>query len=279
MTTYRNIHGRSIQAVTTDPSETVAEGQIWYNTGSDTFKTVLALEAWASSTSMSLARYNTGSFGIQTDAVVAGNDGTYVTTTEEYNGSGWSSGGALGTGRGASAGAGVVSTAGLIFGGFQGTANQAITESYDGSSFSEVSDMSTGRRILASAVQAPQSAGLAFGGFVTAASTATEEWGGSSWTNGGALPAAKYKHGGAGTQTAALSFGGIPAPGGSAQSTTEEYDGSSWTSGGTLGTAVEKCGGSGTQTLALCFGGPPDTDLTQKYDGTSWSNAPTLGTG
>ena len=136
--------------------------------------------------------------------------------------------------------------------------------------------MSTGRRILASAVQAPQTAGLAFGGFVSAASTATEEWGGSSWTNGGALPTAKYKHAGAGTQTAGLSFGGIPAPGGSAQSTSEEYDGSSWSSGGTLGTAAERCAGSGTQTLALCFGGPPDTDLTQIYNGTSWSTAPLL---
>jgi len=239
----------------------------------------LTAAAWASGGSMTLARYNTGGFGIQSDAVVAGNDGTYVTTTEEYDGSSWSSGGALGTGRGASAGAGVVSTAGLIFGGYQGTANQVVTESYDGSSFSEVADMSTGRRILASAVQAPQTAGLAFGGFVSAASTATEEWGGSSWTNGGALPTAKYKHAGAGTQTAGLSFGGIPAPGGSAQSTSEEYDGSSWSSGGTLGTAAERCAGSGTQTLALCFGGPPDTDLTQIYNGTSWSTAPLLSTG
>ena len=48
MTTYRNIHGRSIQAVTTDPTESVAEGQVWYNTTSDTFKTVLVTEAWSS---------------------------------------------------------------------------------------------------------------------------------------------------------------------------------------------------------------------------------------
>ena len=93
------------------------------------------------------------------------------------------------------------------------------------------------------------------------------------------MPTAKYKHAGAGTQTAGLSFGGIPAPGGSAQSTSEEYDGSSWSSGGTLGTAAERCAGSGTQTLALCFGGPPDTDLTQIYNGTSWSTAPLLSTG
>ena len=33
MTTYRKIHGRSIKSVsTTDPSESVAEGQIWFNT-------------------------------------------------------------------------------------------------------------------------------------------------------------------------------------------------------------------------------------------------------
>jgi len=41
MTTYRNIHGRAIQAVTTDPTVAVAEGQIWYNTSSDTFKSVV----------------------------------------------------------------------------------------------------------------------------------------------------------------------------------------------------------------------------------------------
>ena len=51
MTTYRKIHGRSIQAVTTDPSESVAEGQVWYNTTSDTFKTVLVNEAWSSGSS------------------------------------------------------------------------------------------------------------------------------------------------------------------------------------------------------------------------------------
>ena len=32
MATYRELHGRSIQAVTTDPTGDVAEGQIWYNT-------------------------------------------------------------------------------------------------------------------------------------------------------------------------------------------------------------------------------------------------------
>ena len=57
MSTYRKIHGRSIQAVTTDPTESVAEGQVWYNTTSDTFKTVLLTEAWSSSGPMGSGRY------------------------------------------------------------------------------------------------------------------------------------------------------------------------------------------------------------------------------
>ena len=56
MTTYRQIHGRSIQAVTTDPTGDVAEGQIWYNTTSDTFKTIVVAEAWASASSMISAK-------------------------------------------------------------------------------------------------------------------------------------------------------------------------------------------------------------------------------
>ena len=47
MSTYRKIHGRSIQAVTTDPTGDITEGQVWYNTTSDTFKSVVSTSAWA----------------------------------------------------------------------------------------------------------------------------------------------------------------------------------------------------------------------------------------
>ena len=56
MTTYRNIHGRAIQAITTDPSESVAEGQIWYNTSSDTFKSIVASEAFSSGAPLATGR-------------------------------------------------------------------------------------------------------------------------------------------------------------------------------------------------------------------------------
>jgi hypothetical protein len=61
----------------------------------------------------------------------------------------------------------------------------------------------------------------------------------------------------AGTQTAALAFGGSTtgsSPGN--VGATEEYDGNSWaTSPGSLNTARGRMGGAGTQTAALAFGG------------------------
>ena len=96
MTTYRKIHGRSIQSVTTDPSESVTEGQIWYNSNSDTFKSVLINSAWASSSPISTARYSTSGAGTQTAGlIIGGNIGpsdTRTTAVEEYNGSGFSVG-------------------------------------------------------------------------------------------------------------------------------------------------------------------------------------------
>jgi len=109
MTTYRRIHGRSIQAVTTDPTESVAEGQVWYNTTSDTFKSVVVGSAWASSSPVLTARYGTSGAGTQTAGLMfAGNNSSsgdaQITNTEEYNGSGWATGGALPTGTRSGAG-------------------------------------------------------------------------------------------------------------------------------------------------------------------------------
>jgi hypothetical protein len=62
---------------------------------------------------------------------------------------------------------------------------------------------------------------------------------------------------GAGTQTAAVGFGGLPLTG-----ATEEYDGTSWTtSPASLGTARYGLAGAGTQASALGFGGYTGTTL------------------
>ena len=86
MTTYRNIHGRSIQAVTTDPAESVAEGQVWYNTTSDTFKSIVQSAAWSSSTPMTTARQYIGGTGTQTTGLACGGQvPPHTNLTEEYN--------------------------------------------------------------------------------------------------------------------------------------------------------------------------------------------------
>jgi hypothetical protein len=63
---------------------------------------------------------------------------------------------------------------------------------------------------------------------------------------------ARYGLAGAGTQTAALAFGGYTQTNTAA---TEEYDGTSWTNNPSLNTARAALAGCGTQTAALGFGG------------------------
>jgi len=140
--------------------------------------------------------------------------------------------------------------------------------------------MATGRRNLASSTNSPAPTATAFGGFQTAASTVTEEFNGTAWaTSPGSMTTARYKLGGAGTQTAALAFGGIDGPGGTVQSVTEEYNGASWTAGGALPGAEDQITGTGVSTAALAFGGNPGVTTTLGYDGTTWSSKPALGTG
>ena len=83
---------------------------------------------------------------------------------------------------------------------------------------------------------------------------------------------------GAGTQTAALSFGGIvgPAPPAPRSGATQEYDGTNWTSGGALGTGRYQGKNLGTQTAAVYCGGrvsPPTLNNVEEYDGSSWTSA------
>jgi len=98
-----------------------------------------------------------------------------------------------------------------------------------------------------------------------------------SWSVGGNLSVAKHALGGAGTQSAGLSFGGFT---GSYSNATEEYNGTSWSGGGNLTSARYMLGGCGTQTAGLSFGGynPSYSSVTEEYDGSSWSGGGNLNT-
>jgi hypothetical protein len=67
MTTYKELFGKYVQNYASDPTSTDAEGQIWYNTTSGTFKTALgSYGVWASGGNMNTARQELGGAGTQT---------------------------------------------------------------------------------------------------------------------------------------------------------------------------------------------------------------------
>jgi hypothetical protein len=285
MSEYKNIIGKGVRFLSSNLDNDQAEGQIWYNSTDDAFKNLLINEAWASGSPMIFNRAYIAGFGTQTAAIGCGGynspPATFETATEEYNGSGFSTGGALNTGRWGIRGAGS-QTAGLAFFGIvPGSPNRSVaTEEYNGTSWTNGGNLSEGR--YQGAAAGTQTAGLAFGGGPATASppvtTATEEYDGSSWTNGGALNTAIRDNASASAapQTAAISFGGSNASTFSAQS--EEYDGSSWTVVNSMSLARSVLGGSGIQTSALGYGGAgtPSNSInkTEAYDGTNWSTSP-----
>ena len=48
MSTYKKIHGKAVKSVSTNLSDSGAEGQIWFNTTDNQFKSVVSLEAFSS---------------------------------------------------------------------------------------------------------------------------------------------------------------------------------------------------------------------------------------
>jgi len=80
MATYKEIFGKEVKFLSSDPVNEV-EGQIWYNTTSRTFKSVVAGAAWSSASPIITARATGAGFGTQTAAVMAGG-APYTTLTE-----------------------------------------------------------------------------------------------------------------------------------------------------------------------------------------------------
>jgi len=283
MTTYRQIHGRSIQAVTTDPTESVAEGQVWYNTTSDTFKSVVAAEAWSSAAPLNTARYLANGFGSQTAGVYSAGQtppGTNVANTEEYNGTGWTTATSFPS-TATSGGSGGTATAGVVMGG--GAPYRSTSFKYDGSSWTatgalptaadNISACGTGTQtnIIAAIGRTPSSGNSGTNTSVT--------YNGSTFSSGPNLNTARMYGGaaGTGTGTAGLIFGGFIDPSPNAMTNTEEYDGSSWTNAGALNVASSFPSGFGTQTLTVAQVIAPNYGGSEQYNGSTWSALPNTG--
>jgi len=132
-------------------------------------------------------------------------------------------------------------------------------------------NLTTARTALAASTAGTQTANIVFGGDSGSPTGATESYNGTSWSPAPSMNTARSYLGGAGTQTAALSFGGTVA-----ESATEKFNGSTWTNNPTgLNVARRYIAGCGTQTSGFAVGGNPGnppTSAVEAFNGSTWTN-------
>ena len=280
MATYRELHGKAVKTVTTNPSDDAAEGQIWFNSTDDTFKSIVALEAWTSASPMLNARNNpAGQGGTQNASWICGGNPPAFTATEEFNGTGWSSSGNLNNGRLYGNGAGT-QTAAITIAGDNPTSppnnGATIVEEYNGSSWTAGTAIPEGRYGHATCGAVKTAVIAVAGDQNTPLLSTTKEWNGSSWSEGGAYPAATFLFNGTGTSTAGLCATGSTPP---QVNTVATYDGSSWTTTTNYPSTNQRVGMAGAQTSALCFGGSnSSTNTSFKFDGSTFTATPNMAT-
>ena len=251
--------------------------------------------AWSVSTGMIKANYLRMMSGNSSDsAVIYGGyiAPVYQKDTEEWSGITWSMSNNMINGTSIAGGsAGVPLTqGGLSVGGSPGykttveAYEKTFTLPFTFNSAVSTDSWSGGGRLI-TARENPSgagtnNAGLVFGGRTPTLQTLTEEYDGSTWTAGGALAIARYAfNGSAGSQNAALAFGGSITPAG-VTSATEEYNGTSWSPGGAMSIARFDHGGAGTQNDAFAVGGrtssPTSVSNVEEYNGTAWSGGTSM---
>ena len=114
MADYKAIHGKNILSLASDLDSAEGEGQIWFNTTSSDYKTiVLAAGAWATSQDLPAANQGAMGFGTSTAALVASGLAPpgIIVDTYTYDGSSWTEVADVNAGRRGGCGLGSVNTA------------------------------------------------------------------------------------------------------------------------------------------------------------------------
>jgi hypothetical protein len=245
--------------------------------GGSTPTTLTAVEnyngtSWTSGTAMPVAAQYQGSSGTQTAALSSGGyrGASYNTnSTDEWNGSSWSAGGNLNTGRGGG-GVGIVGlqTAGLLVAGQSAGGSAAVaSESYNGTSWTNTPSLNTPRAF--ESAWGSNTAAIAVCGPGGTYGTAVESWNGSSWTTSTSYPVSSANGAGFGNSyTNGVNIDG-ETPGGRV-ATCSAWNGTSWTATGSLGTVRSNMGGSGNTSNGLCIGGntgTANTAATEEFTG------------
>ena len=278
MATYRELHGKALKTVTTNPSDDAAEGQIWFNSTDNTFKSAVASGVWHSTAARLFSDAPAGQGGTQNAAWTCGDDSPPGTNTEEYNGTGWSVGGTLNTARRYGHGWGAQTAAITASGSPPSGPNTGLqaVEEYNGTAWTASTSVpSPYARYLGGSIGSVSTAGAIFCGSQNPPNLdTTVEWNGSSWTGGGNYPFSGPVGAGAGcgTLTAGLFMGG---PG--AGNVVCKYDGTNWTTTTNYPASKGGIGAAGTQTAAIGFGGSPATTNAFLFDGSTFTATGSLG--
>jgi hypothetical protein len=233
--------------------------------------------SWTEITAMPQAFHSGGSAGITTAAACWAGGPFPVPSglpalplkNQEYNGSSWSEGTDINTGRWGGATWGVVVPACGYVGGESPVSGQIVhSEEYDGSTWTEGSNLNSGRRYFTGV--GPQTAAIvAFGttpGPAGGQTAYAETYNGTAWTASTATPYVNMAAGSGsqGTQTAAFFFAGAGAP--DSDTGCVIWNGSSWAATPLMatsrGTLLEM---AGTSASALAFGGDPSITTTEEY--------------
>jgi len=275
MTTFKEIQGRNIRAVSTDPANP-GEGEMWYNKTIGVLKGVSKIGAWSSGGNLSTGRYIASALGTQTAAVITGGSTpSFTNAVEEYNGTGFTTATNYPINITNSGRAGT-QTAGLVAGGnappFITTANE-----YDGSSWTATGSLPTAADNIGSCGTGTQSNVIMTLGripsTINAGNDTTATYNGSTFSAGPNINTARlFGQSSAGTGTAGLIYGGFIDPAPNAMTNTEEYNGTAWTAANALNRASGLNTGWGTQTSAIAQVNAPGYKGAEQYDGTSWTN-------
>jgi len=286
MSTYKGIQGYTVQKLSSDPTASEVEGQLWYNSSSNTWKiSANVTGAWAAGGALtrSNGKVNVNGAGSQTATIAAGGySPSYYTYSESYNGSAWTATAALNAAR-YETGMGGTQTAAICIAGATETAptlyETAACETWNGASWTSITDITTRRGTLAGCGTTTAALGAAgnYGTTQTPSwqfSVLTEEWNGASWTEVGDVNNARNYicQAAQGTVTAAVINGGTPLTLGYK---TETYNGTAWTEVADSNTDREHGGGFGNSTSAIAMGGyssgPVVTDKAESWNGLAWT--------
>ena len=288
MAEYKELRGLTIQTVAGDPSP-LQIGDIWYSSTTRKIRGAKrATGAWSTGGALTTGHRNMGLTGPATAAMCMGGLNTFITNTEQYDGSSWTEVADLNQGVEYNVAFGT-QTAAVHTGGIYGPPNLVTnnTETWNGASWTtSPANMNTARQKMSAANLGTTTAGLIFAGMFepSVGKTVVESWDGSAWTEIADISTARSFGQGGGIQTAAFLAGGYTSPPGVYYAVHETWDGSSWTEAADINTDRQAGGSSGTVTSALIYAGrkgspgPPgvNVEVCEQWDGTSWTEVADL---